>query len=133
MSSAHLKWGWYALAFVGIVAVLSRLASQSSRQYPNAMIKMVRTSVSQANDQYTQSKQDGNALIALLHATQALNTAQVVQAVAPDDLVQRAAGIRMNELLYQLKTNFDRSMRQVVSTCPVLKPAKVYGVSGAWM
>ena len=130
----RMNWALVVLAAVAAIVLLSNLTHGMARpQYPAAMVKMVRASVAQANHQASQSTQDKNPLWACLHAAQALNTAQLIQSQTSDQLIERAAGVRMNEFVFHLKRQFDQTLKRVYSTCKDLKPAKVYPVDSAWV
>lgn len=130
--SPHVKWAFYAVAVVVALSLITKwMACQPS--YSAKFKRPLKSMVREASRHHLKAQQDSNPLVALLNSNTALTYAKISRALANDTDIENATGIKVNELLYYLEKDQERSIQNIVKECPTIKPEGIYGVGSGWI
>jgi hypothetical protein len=127
---------WYALGAIVVVVALAaagRWLAASSRTYPARVIAQARKLVQNAAQRATESMQDENPLMALMHVNSAIAYVSAARRMVPNDDLARMTGVDIDELARLLDDKQLQTMQRLHQACPDLMPEGVFSVQSGWV
>ena len=128
----------YALGVVGgvlVLALLSKWAFQTGKNYPQYILRHIHRLVQEAVRWHRVAKQDANPLIKVVHGTYAVCYMDVARnLVNDDDIVKITSGLQPRELAHEMQQQQAMAVRELAQSCPEVQlEDDKYGVHSGWL
>jgi hypothetical protein len=123
----------YVVGAVAVLALVSRLVtSRSGGGYPRQLVRRVRGLVRESAQWTEQSRQSDNALLSVVHATNAVAALRVAKSLTTGADLGDIADVPVSEFEEYVEDAQAAAIRRVVAACPALKPSGSFAVVSGW-
>lgn len=121
------------LAVVVLVCILAKVATGVRNPVARETIAQSGVLLQAAERWSTEARQDGNPVIALMHACYAKAFASALRRVLSDDQIQRAHGVSMVQFEQKLTGIEEKALANIRSAAPDLLPEGASAVRVGWL
>lgn len=133
-SNATLRVAIGVVSIVILMSVLSRLSQSRKVNYTNRTRATIKKLIQQSAQDATIARQSTNPVIALEHASYALQAARSAgELVAKKEDIAKMTGVKYDELQTILEAEKQQYIRKINNQCPSLQPEGAYVTATGWI